>query len=259
MRPPRVTQDHGNCRGQGLRLEQTLPGQGCRSSGLGGPRGPCLTLGKPSHDPPPPGPTLTSSIRIRGFSVLVFFRHWMIFPGMAPTYVRLGEGTVGWSGPRQPEVATPHNRPSCLGAPGPQCVPRARPSCPKWQWGNGQRGTVRPDECWQLPPVPGCRALGHPNTLPRVDSGQGTATHSQVSLRPVTPCPVWTSHLDRETQQNRRHQTQPGTGSKNIPHTGVPGAVTGPTRHFQEYVPMSHLLCPSWATNAWHPQEANQR
>ena len=33
--------------------------------------------------------TLTSSISTRGFSVLVFFRHWIIFPGMAPTYVLL--------------------------------------------------------------------------------------------------------------------------------------------------------------------------
>lgn len=32
---------------------------------------------------------LTSSINTRGFSVLVFFRHWIIFPGMAPTYVLL--------------------------------------------------------------------------------------------------------------------------------------------------------------------------
>lgn len=32
----------------------------------------------------------TSSMRISGFSVLTFFRHWMTFPGMAPTYVRLG-------------------------------------------------------------------------------------------------------------------------------------------------------------------------
>lgn len=30
----------------------------------------------------------TSSIRTSGFSVLVFFRHWITFPGIAPTYVR---------------------------------------------------------------------------------------------------------------------------------------------------------------------------
>lgn len=30
-------------------------------------------------------PILTSSIKTRGFSVLVFFRHWIIFPGIAPT------------------------------------------------------------------------------------------------------------------------------------------------------------------------------
>ena len=28
-------------------------------------------------------------MRMRGFSVLVFLRHWMTFPGMAPTYVLL--------------------------------------------------------------------------------------------------------------------------------------------------------------------------
>lgn len=44
-------------------------------------------------------PLRTSSMRTSGFSVLVFFRHWMIFPGMAPTYVRLwGEGTAGAAG-----------------------------------------------------------------------------------------------------------------------------------------------------------------
>ena len=33
--------------------------------------------------------SLTSSISTSGFSVLVFLRHWISFPGMAPTYVRL--------------------------------------------------------------------------------------------------------------------------------------------------------------------------
>lgn len=31
----------------------------------------------------------TSSISIRGFSVLVFLRHWITLPGIAPTYVLL--------------------------------------------------------------------------------------------------------------------------------------------------------------------------
>ena len=34
-------------------------------------------------------PSLTSSISISGFSVLVFLRHCIIFPGIAPMYVRL--------------------------------------------------------------------------------------------------------------------------------------------------------------------------
>lgn len=109
---------------------QTLPGQGCQELCAGRAQGPVSDPGEAQPGPPPPGPAHTSSIRIRGFSVLVFFRHWMIFPGMAPTYVRLGEGPAGRSEPRWPEAATPHPRPSCLGAPGPQCVPHALPSRP---------------------------------------------------------------------------------------------------------------------------------
>ena len=35
----------------------------------------------------------TSSISIKGFSVLVFLRHWIILPGIAPIYVRLKRKT----------------------------------------------------------------------------------------------------------------------------------------------------------------------
>lgn len=75
----------------GFHCEHRLPGQGCpelwvrRALETGfEPQGSAATA-------QPSGRTHTSSIRIRGFSVLVFFRHCMIFPGMAPTYVRLGK------------------------------------------------------------------------------------------------------------------------------------------------------------------------
>lgn len=51
---------------------------------------------------PPPSTAQTSSIRIRGFSVFVFFKHWIIFPGMAPTYVRLWNST--WLGSGQTPI-----------------------------------------------------------------------------------------------------------------------------------------------------------
>lgn len=58
-------------------------GEGCRECRLR-----CLVHAEPGRAQPLV--VRTSSIRIKGFSVLVFLRHWMIFPGMAPTYVRLG-------------------------------------------------------------------------------------------------------------------------------------------------------------------------
>ena len=39
----------------------------------------------------------SSSIRTNGFEVWVFFKHWMIFPGIAPTLVEVGHDvTTSW-------------------------------------------------------------------------------------------------------------------------------------------------------------------
>lgn len=83
---------HGNRRDHDFTLNTDSVCSGPpRAGGQEGP-GPTSSLGNgcaPSQAHPPA--PRTSSIRTRGFSVLVFFRHWMILPGMAPTYVRLGK------------------------------------------------------------------------------------------------------------------------------------------------------------------------
>lgn len=72
----------------GVILDRPHPVRTAWSSGSGRPEG--LTALRPRGRALGTEAAPTSSIRINGFSVLVFFRHWMIFPGMAPTYVRLG-------------------------------------------------------------------------------------------------------------------------------------------------------------------------
>lgn len=50
----------------------------------------------------------TSSISISGFSVLVFFRHWIIFPGIAPTYVLLFYQRLYLENHRKPQHISEH-------------------------------------------------------------------------------------------------------------------------------------------------------
>lgn len=149
----------------------------------------------------PLGPTHTSSIRIRGFSVLVFFRHCMIFPGMAPTYVRLGKRAC-WA------VS------ACLIHWGPHEHSQAQLP---WRSRTSVCHVPSGRKCWPLLARPICRALSHPNHLSQLRFRAGDRF---ISRSHSDPSP--SQHLlSSETQQNQK------TGSSQKPAPGTsptPGA-----------------------------------